>query len=94
MMTFLLVVHILLALALFFSSGVALLFQVFPLAILGVILFLTGAQLALGSSVLPADKNERYITLATAALCMWNVAAGFVAGLLLHWMAKRRWIRM
>ncbi|MBX6318227.1 putative sulfate/molybdate transporter [Pigmentiphaga sp.] len=85
---------ILLALALFFSSGVALLFQVFPLAILGVILFLTGAQLALGSSVLPADKNERYITLATAALCMWNVAAGFVAGLLLHWMAKRRWIRM
>ncbi|MDX3905513.1 MAG: putative sulfate/molybdate transporter [Pigmentiphaga sp.] len=85
---------ILLVLALFFSAGVELLFQLFPLPILGVILFLTGAQLALGSSILPTDRNQRLIALLTAALCMWNVAAGFVLGLALHQMARRGWIRV
>lgn len=85
---------ILLALALFFSAGVALLFKLFPLSILGVILFLTGAQLALGSSALPADRNQRLVVLATAALCMWNVAAGFVLGLALHLMVRHGWVRM
>ena len=85
---------ILLVLALFFSAGVALLFKLFPLSILGVILFLTGAQLALGSSVLPADRNQRLVVLATAALCMWNVAAGFLLGLALHVMVTRGWVRM
>ncbi|MEK7946363.1 putative sulfate/molybdate transporter [Pigmentiphaga sp. YJ18] len=85
---------ILLVLALFFSAGVSLLFKLFPLSILGVILFLTGAQLALGSSILPADKNQRLVALATAALCMWNVAAGFLLGLALHVMVARGWVRM
>lgn len=85
---------ILLVLALFFSAGVSLLFKLFPLSILGVILFLTGAQLALGSSVLPADRNQRLVALATAALCMWNVAAGFLLGLALHVMIARGWVRM
>lgn len=85
---------ILLVLALFFSAGVSLLFKLFPLSILGVILFLTGAQLALGSSVLPADRNQRLVALATAALCMWNVAAGFLLGLALHVMVARGWVRM
>lgn len=85
---------ILLALALFFSAGVALLFKLFPLSILGVILFLTGAQLALGSSALPADRNQRLVALITAALCMWNVAAGFMLGLALHLMVRRGWVRM
>ncbi|MDH2235458.1 putative sulfate/molybdate transporter [Pigmentiphaga sp. GD03639] len=85
---------ILLVLALFFSAGISLLFKLFPLSILGVILFLTGAQLALGSSVLPADRNQRLVALATAALCMWNVAAGFLLGLALHVMVTRGWVRM
>jgi MFS superfamily sulfate permease-like transporter len=75
---------LLLALALFFSSSVDALFQLFPSAVLGVVLFLTGLQLAAGSSVLPAGRADRVVVLVCAALCMWNVAAGFMAGLVLH----------
>jgi type IV secretory pathway VirB2 component (pilin) len=36
-------------------------------AVLGVILFLTGAQLALGSCDFSKDKGERFVTLIAAA---------------------------
>lgn len=85
---------LLLVLAVFFSGSVELLFQLFPTAVLGVILCLTGAQLALGSSNLPAHRGERVVVLLTAALCMWNVAAGFVLGMVLHQMNRRGWLQM
>lgn len=85
---------VLLILAFFFSGSVELLFQLFPVAVLGVILFLTGAQLALGSSVFPVERNARIVVLLTAALCMWNVGAGFVAGISLHYAQQRGWLRM
>lgn len=85
---------VLLILAFFFSDSVDLLFRLFPAAVLGVILFLTGAQLALGSSVFPVERNGRMVVLLTAALCMWNVGAGFVAGIALHYAQQRGWLRM
>jgi MFS superfamily sulfate permease-like transporter len=72
---------ILLCLALFLSGSVQTLFSIFPASVLGVILFLTGAQLALGSCDFSADKGERFITLVTAAFCIWNVGLGFLAGI-------------
>jgi MFS superfamily sulfate permease-like transporter len=72
---------ILLISALFFSGSIATLFEVIPSPVLGIILFLTGAQLALGSGDLSQDKTERFITLATAAFSVWNVALAFIAGL-------------
>ena len=71
----------LLLLALFLSDSVQTLFNVLPKSILGVILFLTGAQLALGSCDFSKDKGERFVTLVTAALCIWNVGLGFLVGL-------------
>ncbi len=85
---------VLLALAFFFSDSVDLLFRLFPTAVLGVILFLTGAQLALGSSALPAERGSRVVVLLTAALCMWNVGAGFIAGIALHHAQQRGWLKM
>lgn len=85
---------LLLVLALFFSASVEALFQLFPAAVLGVVLFLAGVQLAVGSSVLPAARGERVIVLVSAALCMWNVAAGFVAGLLLYHLQVRGWLKL
>jgi MFS superfamily sulfate permease-like transporter len=85
---------LLLVLALFFSASVEALFQLFPAAVLGVVLFLAGVQLAVGSSVLPAARGERVIVLVCAALCMWNVAAGFVAGLLLYHLQVRGWLKL
>ncbi|HWV64178.1 MAG TPA: molybdate transporter family protein, partial [Oxalicibacterium sp.] len=83
---------VLLVLAFFFSGSVELLFRLFPIAVLGVILFLTGAQLALGSSVFPEERSGRVVVLLTAALCMWNVGIGFVVGLGLHHMQRRGWL--
>jgi len=85
---------VLLVLALFFSDSVDLLFKLFPAAVLGVILFLTGAQLALGCSAFPVDRAARAIVLLTAALCVWNVGAGFVAGIALHHAYQRGWLKI
>ena len=85
---------ILLAIALFLSGSVQALFDVLPKAILGVILFLTGAQLALGSCDFSRNKIERFITLITAALCIWNVGVGFLAGLVGAYLKKRGLLRL
>lgn len=85
---------ILLLLALFFSGSVYTLFAILPKAILGVILFLTGAQLALGSCDFSKDKGERFTTLVTAAFCIWNVGLGFLAGMVGAYLNKRGWLRL
>lgn len=85
---------VLLALAVFFSDGVAVLFQLLPGAVLGVMLCLAGVQLAAGAAAWPAQWRERLVVTVCAAVCLWNVAAGAAAGLALHhllrWWARRR----
>ncbi len=85
---------LLLCLALFFSASVQTIFSLFPHAVLGVILFLTGAQLALGSCDFSRNKPERFITLVTAAFAMWNVGLAFLVGIALAQLAKWGWLRL
>ena len=85
---------LLLVLALFFSGAIDALFRVFPAAILGVILFLTGAQLALGSCDFSKDKAERFVTLVTAAFAMWHVGVAFLIGMAGHYIARRGWLKL
>jgi hypothetical protein len=85
---------LLLVLALFFSDSVGALFQMVPREVLGVILFLTGAQLALGSCDFSKDKGERFATLVTAGLALWNVGLAFIVGLACYHLLKRGWIRL
>ncbi|MGH8218905.1 MAG: putative sulfate/molybdate transporter [Steroidobacteraceae bacterium] len=85
---------ILLCLALFFSASVRALFGLIAQPVLGVILFLTGAQLALGSCDFSKNKGERFITLATTAFAMWNVGLAFVVGLTLAYIEKRGRLRL
>jgi len=85
---------ILLTLAFCFSGSIEAILNVFPKAVLGVILFLTGAQLALGSCDLSKNKAERFVTLATAAFAMWNVGLAFVVGIALAYVAKRGLLRL
>jgi ABC-type uncharacterized transport system permease subunit len=61
--------------------------------VLGVILFLAGAQLALGSCDFSKDTVERFITLVTAAFAMWNVGLAFVVGMALGYIARRGYLR-
>jgi Molybdate transporter of MFS superfamily len=85
---------ILLCLAFFFSGSIEAIFGLIAQPVLGVILFLTGAQLALGSCDFSKNKGERFITLATAAFALWNVGLAFVIGILLHQIDRRGWLRL
>ena len=85
---------LLVSLAFFFSGSVSALFELVAQPALGVILFLTGAQLALGSCDFSKDKGERFITLAVAAFSMWNVGLAFLAGLALAFILRRGWLRL
>jgi Molybdate transporter of MFS superfamily len=85
---------LLLLTAIFFSGSVGTLLRLFPPSVLGVILFLTGAQLALGSCDLSRNKGERFVTLATGALAVWNVGIAFVVGMAAYAMHKRGWLRV
>jgi MFS superfamily sulfate permease-like transporter len=84
---------LLLVLAVFFSASAETVFRFVPREILGVILFLTGAQLALGSCDFSKDKGERLATVVTAGLAVWNVGIAFVAGLAVYHLCKRHLIR-
>ena len=84
----------LLALALFFSGSIRALFDLFAHPVLGVILFLTGAQLALGSCDFSKNKVERFVTLTTAAFALWNVGLAFIAGIALALLARRNWLHL
>jgi len=85
---------LLLAAGLFLADSVALLFRLFPPAVLGVILFLAGAQLALNSKETGAEKVDRFVVLATAAFAVWNVGIAVVFGILAFNASKRGWLRI
>ena len=85
---------VLLATAIFLSGSVATLLRLFPPVILGVILFLTGAQLALGACDIPKDKGERFAFVITGALAVWNVGLAFVFGLAAYWLNKKGLLRL
>lgn len=81
-------------LAVFVSGSVYALLRLFPAAIVGVILFLTGAQLAFGSCEFSKDKGERLVTLVTAGFAMWNVGAAFLVGIGGSYITKRGWLKL
>jgi hypothetical protein len=85
---------VLLLTAVFFSSSLATVLRLFPGPVLGVILFLTGAQLALGACDIPRDKGERFVLLVTGALTIWNVGLALVVGTAAYWLNKRRLLRI
>ena len=85
---------VLLCAGLFLSTSIVTLFKMFPPGILGVILFLAGLQLALGSRDSGAEKIDRFVVLATAAFAIWNVGVAVLFGILVHHAAQRGWLRI
>ena len=80
--------------ALFFSDSVAILFKIFPNAILGVILFFAGAELAIVVRDIGEKKSDFYVMLIVAAFAMWNMGAAFLVGIILDTALRRGWIRI
>lgn len=85
---------VLIALALGFSDSIATLLRLFPHPALGVMLFLAGLQLALGSCDFSRNKGERFVTLGTAALAVFNVGVAFLFGLMALWIVRRGWLQL
>ena len=85
---------ILLAAGLFFSSSIDTLLRIFPAPLLGVILFLAGVQLALGSREEGGEKIDRFVVLATAGLAMWNVGVAVLFGIAAYHAWKRGWLKI
>lgn len=80
--------------ALFASDAVAAALALLPLPILGVILFVTGSQLALGVCGGWEKKDDRFVLLVTAALSVWNVGLAFLAGLAFQWLIRRKLVEL
>ncbi len=79
---------------LFLSDSVALLFQVFPRPILGVILFFAGVELALVVRDIKLKKQNLFVLLVTTGTAMWNMGVAYLAGLILYYGLQRRWIKV
>jgi MFS superfamily sulfate permease-like transporter len=85
---------LILILALFFADSAGIVFRLFPEAVLGVILFFAGTELAVTIKDIGSDKKDIYVMLITAGLAMWNMLAAFVAGISLYWLLRRKWIKL
>jgi len=81
---------LLLVIALFLSNSVLLILKIFPTSVLGVLLFFAGLELAVSSQDVGREKNDYYTFLVTAGFSLWNIGAGFVAGLVMQELLKRR----
>ncbi|MCB1909110.1 MAG: putative sulfate/molybdate transporter [Rhodocyclaceae bacterium] len=76
-------------LAVCFSASVEALFRLFPVALLGVMLFLAGGQLTIGCRPFDNRWPDRIVTLLTAGFAIWNVGAAFVVGLVAAGLIRR-----
>jgi hypothetical protein len=85
---------LLVLLALFFSDSVALFFKIFPNAILGVILFFAGSELAIAARDIGDKKSDFYAMLIVAAFAMWNMGAAFLVGIILDTSLRKGWLRI
>jgi len=78
---------------LFLSDSVALLFQIFPRPILGVILFFAGIELALVIKDIRLRSRNLFVLLITAGCAIWNMGVAYLAGLIIYYYIQRRWIK-
>ncbi len=79
---------------LFLSDSVALLFQIFPRPILGVILFFAGVELALVVRDIKLQKQNLFVLLVTTGTAMWNMGVAYLAGLMLYYALQHRWFKV
>ncbi len=91
---------LLILIALFFSDSVSIIFKIFPNAILGVILFFAGSELAIVVKDIGEKKDAKekkqdfYVMILVAAVAMWNMGAAFLAGVIVDNALRRKWLKI
>jgi len=79
------------AAALFFQQSIVSALSLIPASAIGAMLFVVGLYMVIGTAGSNRDKAERAVLLGTAAVTIWNVGAGLLAGIVLHHGLKRGW---
>lgn len=77
--------------ALFFSGSVGTLLRLFPQPVLGVILFIVGAELALSSRDPQGRKEDGFVVIATAAFAVLHVGVAVLFEIAAHVASRRGW---
>lgn len=85
---------ILVVTALFLSDSVALFFNAFPEAVLGVILFFAGSELAITVKDIGDKKSDIYVMIIVAGFAMWNMGVAFLMGVILDNALRRGWLKI
>jgi len=85
---------LLIFIALFFSDSVSFIFKIFPNAILGVILFFAGSELAIVVRDIGDKKTDFYVMLIVAAVAMWNMGAAFLVGVIMDNALRKEWLKI
>lgn len=85
---------ILILIALLFSDSVSIIFKIFPNAILGVILFFAGSELAIVVKDIGDKKADFYVMIIVAAVAMWNMGVAFLAGVIMDNSLRRGWLKI
>mgnify|MGYP000884169739 FL=1 len=85
---------ILIVLALFFSESISIILKIFPNAVLGVILFFAGSELALVVRDIGDKKQDFYVMLIVTAFAMWNMGVAFLVGVILDNALRRGWLKI
>jgi MFS superfamily sulfate permease-like transporter len=85
---------LLLAAALLFSDSVGTLFRLFPMPVLGVILFFGGVELAVAANGEGFSRADRTVLVVTAGIALWNMGVAYLSGLVLHHAAARGIVRL
>jgi hypothetical protein len=85
---------LLIFIALFLSDSVSIIFKIFPNAILGVILFFAGSELAIVVKDIGDKKTDFYVMLVVTAIAMWNMGVAFLVGVIMDNALRKGWIKI
>ncbi|MDA8217534.1 MAG: putative sulfate/molybdate transporter [Dehalococcoidales bacterium] len=85
---------IVLTLGLFFSDSVVLLLGLIPQAVLGVILFIAGLELAAVVRDIGPKRADVYVLLVTAGIAVVHIGVAFVAGLALYYATENGLVKV
>jgi MFS superfamily sulfate permease-like transporter len=84
------IILLVIALGLFLAAVIASLFVAFPRAIVGAMMLLVGIELFKFARDLRLDRNLIPVAVTVVGSVAFNMAAGFVAGLAVHYLLVRR----
>jgi len=83
----------LLTVGLFLGDSLEVLLHLFPPAVLGVLLLLTGVELALVIRDVRLRRENLFVLVLTAGIASWNLGIAYLAGLGLYHGIRRGWLR-